>query len=198
MTYAGAVAPDAVGVRTGGVPLAPAGFAWPECATCGGAMQFLSQLPLASGTVLTVFMCQNQPGQCEEWDPWAGGNRAFLWPGEELAPVAPPDEGVTRLGEVSGVACVDVEAATYFDASTEWAKENQRPVREVLGQRGGEPEWVQGEETPDCPGCGEVMPFVAQWEEGRDHRTSANFGGGGSGYTFACEACARAVFLWQC
>lgn len=34
-----------------------------------------------------------------------------------------------------------------------------------LGQRtkfGGKPEWVQSDETPECPDCGDAMYFVAQ------------------------------------
>ncbi|MGD9482193.1 hypothetical protein WDH52_02860 [Streptomyces sp. TRM70308] len=197
MTYGGAVAADAGGTRTGGVPLVPEDFEWPECAHCGGPMQFLLRLPLEHGSVLTAFMCQNDPGLCEEWDPFARGNRAMLLPAEGVRAATPPATGVTALGAVSGVAFEDVEAETYFDASAEWVKATGRPVRQVLGQRGGEPSWLQGDETPACPGCAGPMPFVAQWEDGHDVATSANFGGGGCAYTFACEPCGQAVFLWQ-
>ncbi|MDX6328614.1 MAG: hypothetical protein QOI83_997, partial [Streptomycetaceae bacterium] len=44
-------------------------------------MQFLAQLPLDDGRgVLAVFVCQNDPGMCEDWDPVAGGNRALVFP----------------------------------------------------------------------------------------------------------------------
>src|SRR6266536_2565370 len=70
--------------RSGGVPLLPPDFAWPLCATCGGPMQFLVQL-LSEDVpeldhLLLIFMCQNDPGMCDEWEPFAGGNRAFLVP----------------------------------------------------------------------------------------------------------------------
>jgi hypothetical protein len=42
------------------------------------------------------------------------------------------------------------------------------------------------------------MPLVVQLEEGPDHHTSMNFGGGGSAYAFACEPCGAARLLWQC
>lgn len=42
------------------------------------------------------------------------------------------------------------------------------------------------------------MSFMAQSEEGRDHRTEMNFGGGGCGYTSACAPCKEGSFLWQC
>ncbi|MEE1927366.1 hypothetical protein V1J52_04070 [Streptomyces sp. TRM 70351] len=203
MTYGGAVAADTAETRTGGVPLVPDGFRWPPCANCGEPMQFLAQLrldaPVGDGNgVLALFMCDAQPGLCEQWDPWDGGNRAVLLPADGVAPAVPPDTGVTRLGAVSGVRYERVDAPTYFDASEEWAEVEGRTRRGVLGQWGGEPEWLQGEETPACPGCGEPMGFVAQLEEGRDHTTAANFGGGGCAYAFVCGPCARAAFLWQC
>lgn len=108
MTYAGTTEPDAPTTRTGGVPLAPAGTTWPQCATCDG------------------------------------------------------------------------------------------PMGDVLGQLGGQPAWLQNDETPACPTCARQMRLVVQLEEGRDHATAMNFGGRGEAYAFACEPCAQAVFLWQC
>jgi len=65
--------------RSGGLPLAPPGFVWPLCATCGGPLQFLVQLLPADvpalDHLLLIFMCQNDPGICDEWEPFAGGNR---------------------------------------------------------------------------------------------------------------------------
>ncbi|TKA10985.1 hypothetical protein FCI23_13535 [Actinacidiphila oryziradicis] len=58
--------------------------------------------------------------------------------------------------------------------------------------------WVQGDETPSCPLCARPMGFVARVEEGHDHRTAANFGGGGCGYAFVCASCGQGAFRWQC
>jgi hypothetical protein len=47
-------------------------------------MQFLAQVMLGDlgqegrQGVLSVFICQNDPGLCEEWDPAAGGNQALV------------------------------------------------------------------------------------------------------------------------
>jgi uncharacterized protein with PIN domain len=41
------------------------------------------------------------------------------------------------------------------------------------------------------------MPLIVQLEEGPDHSTAMNFGGGDA-YAFACAPCGRAKFLWQC
>ncbi|ONI72408.1 hypothetical protein BWI15_20450 [Kribbella sp. ALI-6-A] len=193
MTYAGPVADDAPTTRTGGVPLAPADFTWPTCAMCSGSMQFLAQV-LTGEHAVAIFMCANDPGLCEEWDPAAGGNRALVFPASELAPAQVPAEGETRLPEASGIDLV-TDDAPYETAREQWAKTNGRPRREILGQLGGTPSWLQGDETPTCASCTQPMNLVAQLEQGLS-RTEMNFGGG-SGYAFACLPCAEATFLWQ-
>ncbi|WP_330294453.1 hypothetical protein [Streptomyces sp. NBC_00503] len=216
MTYAGPGEPDALVTRTGGNPLAPAGTAWPRCATCDGPMQFLAQIvldeqgrPVTGGDiradrVMAVFMCQNDPGMCEEWSPTEGGNRALLFPAGALrpmpvpAPEPPEDEDAFVLGAVNSVALVVMPAADYRGARQEWADLGGNNPREVLGQLGGTPDWLQGDETPPCPACARPMDLVAQLEEGPAPATAMNFGGGGSAFAFACAACARAAFLWQC
>ena len=68
------------------------------------------------------------------------------------------------------------------------ARENWKGnKRDVLGQLYGEPSWIQGDETPECDCCNKPMRFVAQLEEGPDHRTAMNFGGGGVAYLFDCK-----------
>ncbi len=195
MVYAGPAAPDAPGTRTGGVPLAPVGFEWPTCSACEGNLQFLGQIDLGQDELLSIFMCQNDPGLCDEWDAGSGGNRAFVFKGE-VAPVGVPEGGETQLGEVSAVKMVDVSASDYNEARERFGKESGVGMRAVLGQLGGEPGWLQGEETPDCGTCGQPMKLGAQLEEGRNYETSANFGGG-SAYAFHCATCATAAFLWQ-
>lgn len=214
MTYAGPGEPDALVTRTGGNPLAPAGAAWPGCATCGGPMRFLAQVVLddrgrpvtagdaPAGLLMAVFMCQNDPGSCEEWSPTGGGNRAFLFPAGALRPMPVPkpreDEDDFVLGAVNSVALVVMESAGYRGARQEWADLGGNNPRNVLGQLGGAPDWLQGDETPPCPACARPMDLVAQLEEGPDPATAMNFGGGGSAFAFACAPCARAAFLWQC
>lgn len=192
MTYAGEAAPDAPGTRTGGVPLVPAGFTWPTCVECEGNLQFLAQVPApGDDTTLLAFMCANDPGLCEEWDPY-GGNAALLVSGE-LRPAEVPAEGETALGAVSAVALAEHDGDYESGRQAYLAQQRQR---DVLGQLGGEPSWLQGDDTPECDGCESPMTFVAQLEEGHDHRTAANFGGG-SAYTFACAPCGKAAFLTQ-
>ncbi|MFD4674360.1 hypothetical protein ACFWNN_31885 [Lentzea sp. NPDC058450] len=179
LVHGGETAADAPVLRTGGVPLVPDGFTWPLCRECGGAMQFLAHLPLDIGAV-AVFMCQNDPGMCDEWDATSGGNRALLFTAP-LSPAVVPAEGETLLGAVTALGPHAEEPPEEF----------------VLGRLGGEPEWWQNDETPACPSCSAPMTFAAQLEEGRDHRTAINFGGGGRGYVFHCRPCGEAAFLWQ-
>ncbi|MFD0520886.1 DUF1963 domain-containing protein [Paractinoplanes durhamensis] len=109
MIYDGPVAPDAPGTRTGGLPLVPPAFEWPRCRECDGAMQFLAQVSLADidpgdDGLLSIFMCANDPGLCDEWDAAGGGNRAFVFGADAVGVAEPPGEEFTLLAETSGVA----------------------------------------------------------------------------------------------
>jgi hypothetical protein len=59
------------------------------------------------------------------------------------------------------------------------------------------PHGLQNDESPTCDISGRRMMFVVQLEQGHDHRTSVNFGGGGCGCGFPYEPCGTAAFLWQ-
>jgi uncharacterized protein YwqG len=209
MIYAGAGAPDSRMTRTGGIPLAAADFTWPACAECGGHMQFLAQVFLddlqtvGDGVpgdlhgVLSIFMCQNDPGLCDEWDPTSGGNRAMLFAADNLTAAQPPPGGETTLGEVSAIDYIQVADDDYGQARERWAAQDDRLPSDVLGQLGGVPWWVQADETPCCPRCRRPMAFVVQLDEGNGRHTSANFGGGGCAYAYICQPCREAAFLWQ-
>ena len=209
MIYAGDGETDSWATRTGGIPLTPAEFAWPQCAECDGYMQFLAQVILddlqtaAEGAaqipqgVVSIFMCQNDPGLCDEWDATSGGNRALLFASADLTAAQPPPDGETTLREVFTVHYIRMDGDNYGEARDRWAEQQNRSPRDVLGQLGGVPWWIQSDETPCCPRCHEDMAFLVQLEEGRDWHTSANFGGGGCAYAFMCRPCQKAAFLWQ-
>jgi hypothetical protein len=160
----------------------------------------LSRGAAQTGLVMAIFMCQNDPGMCDEWSPTAGGNRALLFPSEGLQPMSAPDaeEEVLRLGAVNAVNLVSLSSADYGSAREEWGSRNGNEVMNVLGQLGGQPDWLQNDERPACPACTEPMDLVAQFEEGPDHATSMNFGGCGLAFAFTCGSCDEASFLWQC
>ncbi|MFF8259761.1 hypothetical protein [Streptomyces virginiae] len=194
----GPVAPDAPVSRTGGVPLGPAAMVWPECRTCAGPLQFLAQIVLDAG-VLALFMCANRPGECEQWSPSAGGNLALLLPTEGLVPVPAPrgaDPEVLGLGAVrAAVPSAALPAAALPSAALPSAAASEG--RAVLGSLGGEPDWLQYDETPDCPACARPMGFAAGLAEGPDPVTAMNFGSG-QAYAHVCGGCGRAALLWQC
>jgi hypothetical protein len=187
----------------GGKPLAGAGFTWPTCACCEGPMQFLAQLPVGPASpagihrdqVILLFQCQNDPGLCDEWDPDSGGNHAALVPMAGRGPVPVPggetllaDEDRLRLVPYVSTAADDEGDPAYLDAI-------DAPDSKVLGKLGGEPVWMQDDETPTCD-CGATMQFVAQIEDRGGG--GINFGDAGIGYAFACPACpTSAKFLWQ-
>jgi hypothetical protein len=201
MIYAGSVEPDAPVTRLGGVPLVPAGFEWPRCAECEGPMQFLAHLALddlaPDRRALAIFMCQNDPGLCDEWDPTSGANRALLLPSHGLTPAPAPTEGVTELEDVNAVELATVDEPDYDKARDDWATSTDRSPTDVLGQLRGTPSWIQADETPSCPSCTQPMTFTAQLEQGPDGQTGINFGGGRA-YAFTCPSCEQDAFLGQC
>ncbi len=177
--------------RFGGQPSAPGhGFKWPTCRTCHGNMQFLGQLGLKKQSdeesLLLLFMCQNNPGLCDEWDANAGGNAVISVDHHSLNFVEPPEDGEVIRPTVYGARIVDFESKNYDEAREEWSTSTGVSAREVLGQIAGEPSWIQGEEVPSCDTCHDPMSFVAQLEQGPDWRTAMNFGGGGCAYVYRC------------
>ncbi len=208
MIYDGSAPADSDVPRTGGVPLAPAGFAWPLCG-CGGPLQFFAHLPVED-CVLSVFLCQNDPGACEFWDASSSANRVYLFPREELRPVAVPEAGLTLLPATSAIrthvvtidpeeACDEegIEPDAYDLARSGWKREPEERFgeqREVLGSLGGSPSYLEDDRLPVCPSCTGTMEFAAHLEEGRTRETTMNLGGQ-LGYVFVCRPCREGAFL---
>ncbi|MGA3768667.1 hypothetical protein BLA34_15235 [Ralstonia solanacearum] len=200
-------APDELAVQTrfGGRPLVPAQppFAWPHCASCKQPMQFQGQIGMEATAdhpagLLLVFMCQNDPGCCDEWEPNGGGNLALFVPAAQLVLAEPPAGGLTLRETCHGARTEEQDADDYETARRLWCQRTGNPGRQVLGQLRGTPAWLQADETPGCPACGAPMRLAAQLEEGPDAHTAMNFGGG-CGYLFQCARHAGQVkFLWQC
>ena len=172
-------------------------FEWPRCNYCKGPMQFLGKLVTDKG-IEQIFMCQNDPGLCEEWDSNRGGNKVIVTTAGELEFVQPPEGDDTTRETSYGSAIVECESNDYDEARKIWAENNGVSPRQVLGQIYGNPSWIQGDETPTCDTCKKPMRFVAQLEEGPDWETEMNFGGGGCAYLFDCSCDFSAKFLWQC
>jgi len=184
----------------GGVPVKNKGndFEWPVCKTCDGPMQYLFRVATPLG-LEQVFMCQNEPGLCDEWDANEGGNRVVVLKPKSLEVVKPPEHGETSRGDSYGVSVQTVDSNDYDVAREAW-HDNEANTEYVLGKLKGQAFWIQGDETPNCDACNNKMQFVGQFEEGpdTDHSQSMNLGGGGVGYLFDCSTCTTAKFLFQC
>lgn len=182
--------------RLGGRPLAPASLAWPACGTCAQPMQFNAQLrlrhlaPELPDGLMLLFQCVSDPGGCMSWYSEGGANAAVRVPIDvPLVLHRPPsnDHAPCTLGAITGVVERDLVGADYFAVTD--------GDRAVVGGFGGEPAWLQADETPDCR-CGVAMRFVAQLEA---RLPGMDFGDAGCGYVFACAACDHeARWLWQC
>lgn len=186
----------------GGWPVVPHDQAldWPHCKSCRGPMQFLGRLRLPAGKKLVLlFMCQNEPGLCDEWEPDAGGNCAVVVRATgRLKRIKPPPGDRTVRKRTYGAMEVRSSVANYNMAREKWAEKGANKMRDVLGQLLGKPAWIQADETPRCNHCKKRMQFLAQLEEGPDWKTAMNFGGG-CAYLFHCDCKNHtAKFLWQC
>jgi hypothetical protein len=188
--------------RFGGVLTWPKGkvFEWPVCGDCGHPMQFQGQILTANESgegqrLLLIFMCVQGVG-CDTWSQDGGGNLVIKLP-------VTPDLHLHRISQranprplMYGARLVQMAGEEYEGARSEWARRNRTSKRRVLGQLGGEPVWLQGEEQPICA-CGRKMRFVAQLEEGVDEETPMNFGGG-CAYVFDCECDEPfGALIWQ-
>jgi hypothetical protein len=183
----------------GGFPVKNEGeeFEWPLCKSCDGAMQYLGKLATDKG-LEQIFMCQNDPGLCDEWDANDGGNKVIITSVENLVSVTPPSDFETTRNTEYGATVIEYNCDNYEDAYDKWPEESDLSPRQVLGQMYGKPSWLQGEEVPDCNVCEKPMRFVAQLEQGPDWETEMNFGGGGTAYIFDCSCPQSAKFLFQC
>ncbi|MBN3880621.1 MULTISPECIES: DUF1963 domain-containing protein [unclassified Nostoc] len=184
--------------KMGGNPLAPPNTQWVGCTVCGGWMQFIGQIDLEETAIkevcerkqlLLIFMCTNNPGMCDEWDADLGGNAGILVDKTNLTSLeAPCDKEEFLLEET--LLTLD-ECNDSADTYCQFFNQSQN---QVCGKIGGEPLWIQTDETPICS-CGARMTFVVQLE----HSAEVQFGDAGAGYGFVCLVCQqRAKFLFQC
>jgi hypothetical protein len=178
--------------RIGGLPAVPEDFAWPECRHHGEPMQFTAQIE-HEGTLVSVFVCQFDPGTCASWEAESGANAAFVFRGRDLrlaeypaSPHGDPDDPQPGWPPVTN----DEYLLGLAAATTPSDEDEQLGVPDDVwfaGQYGGEPDWIQDDETPDG------LRFVASIESGP---LEFDFGDGGCAYVFSDGQ--RAAVLWQC
>ncbi len=169
-------------------------YTWPVCAECQGDMRYMGKIKTDLGLDL-IFICENDPGMCGDEDPDGGANQVITLTELTSLEEFTPDniENTLRQTEYSSTI-VEVDSESYDEARLSWHGEPQI----IIGQINGRPDWIQGDETPECNCCQKPMRFVAQLEEGPDHRTAMNFGGGSVAFLFDCPQGKTAKFLWQC
>ena len=186
--------------KFGGLPSAPGGaLSWPVCKSCRSRMQFLGQLCCSeTHELLLLFMCRKEPGECLQFEADSGSNEVLAVTAVDLKLVKAPRGRELVRPTRYGARSVTQESSDYDEARAAWASDHGVSPREVLGQLGGIPFWIQGEEIPSCDGCKKPMSFVAQLEQGPKYETDMNFGGG-CAYVFRCT-CAKggAKMWWQC
>jgi hypothetical protein len=190
--YRSSVPAPIAATRIGGLPAVPAGFVWPECRHHGEPMQFTAQIE-HEGTLVSVFVCQFDPGTCPSWEAGSGSNAAFVFHGRDLrladrpaSPQGDPDDPEPVWPPVTD----DEYLLGLAAATTPSDEDEQLGVPDDVwfaGQYGGEPDWIQDDETPDG------LRFVASIESGP---LEFDFGDGGCAYVFSDGQ--RAAVLWQC
>ncbi len=182
----------------GGKPVKSEGesFEWPVCKCCNLPMQYQFRVTTKLG-IEQIFMCQNDPGLCDDWDANSGGNAVIIVKASNLVTVNPPSEEYILSEAEDGALIESVNSENYEEARAEWFEKNKESPRPVLGKLNGQPYWLQSDETPSCVSCNEKMNFVGQFEEG-PNSPGMNFGGGGIACLYDCEACTKGKFLWQC
>lgn len=190
--------------RIGGHPHQVTKFVWPKCRSCRGPMQFIAQIAMketgtarfaGSPLIALVFLCQNSPGLCDEWDADDGANEVVMVESGNATIVVP--DGPTTLPGLSLVTLCDYDSDPNGETDDDGYIAACDRDAKVLGKLGGHPLWIQADETPECS-CGRPMTFVAQLEE-RGGGGDINFGGAGVGYVFVCGVCEfLGKFLFQC
>lgn len=182
-------------------PLRFGGSSAGECAVCGGALHHLLTLdPVPAGLGVTGLERLELAG-CLSCLGWTEHN-LFYHHAEDGTPSATgyaggrqePDFVITPLLETR-VALVETPPRWKWQ---DWGLSN---ARENLNRVGGHPCWIQGADYPDCPDCGQKMPFLMQLDSDLELEAGGEpfmWGSGGIGYVCWCDGCRVSGYLWQC
>lgn len=184
--------PEACTARFGGLLETPCGF-------CGQTLHHLLTLePIPAGMGVTTLsrLVLATCLSCEGWEEEilffqhdaAGWPTAYHRAETLLSPRFPSGP----LEEVK-VAIVELPRRWRWQ---EWGVSNGR---ENLNRLGGHPGWIQNADFPTCPACQNTMPFLMQLDSGlKTEKDSFDWGSGGMGYLFWCDACRISAAMWQC
>ncbi len=162
-----AVSGDAVIGSFGGHPRGIRAHEWPRCGVCGSPMCHMAQLDagpwldLNGNARLTLFICHATGGQCEDWDPWKGANKALIQKKRDDSMFdGPPTVRVYRR------VALAVESPVDEYALMQKAKE-QGTTREAIetlrrDKLGGGAVWLHQDDTPKSPSGGSPMRLLLQ------------------------------------
>jgi len=223
--------------KIGGVPFGFDPSQWPYCGNCNSPLRFVTQIDLKkplslarSFDVAYLFVCDgymSRPGndQCATFYGYDGSTRIILasrpqadcvtrtdvepWPERliRFIPFVPYDDWFRAFGRKTFLEMMDEAEANALpgeDAVID-LPEDQLPSRTML--IGGDPAWMQSDETPSCPKCNGPMQLLAQvYSEVATTKWSDQYwlpwgGGSGDAYLFICDRecdVAGNSFLWQC
>lgn len=222
--------------KIGGTPHGLPAGQWPQCRQCRHPLRFVLQLDLRSPLLLSsayqlafLFLCEGYEDErgCHTWDAEAGANAIVFasGPSEERTP-SPANIGffperavdwtdyipVTEENEDSGF--INRESWEQVEQALETTSDDEDIVITVPEHYGapetlligGDPQWLQSDESPTCPRCSGPLRLLAQIDAlidagcGDAESYWLPFGSGGVGYMFICDReChpSGSAFLWQ-
>jgi uncharacterized protein YwqG len=168
--------------KLGGQPVWLAGPQWPVSRQLGEPMRFLGQfqLPGEPGRLGYLFMTEDEDRHVDgTWEPESGENALIVQPGGRVPAFLEVVDTATgpslRLGGDEAELAIDVAPAEPATTSN---------------RLGGEPEWLQGDETP-----ADGWRLLVQLDSSTDLFT-VDFGEG-VGYGFVSPDGAEGRFVWQ-
>jgi uncharacterized protein YwqG len=212
--------PAALQSRFSGLPFLLEGESWPVCGNCGKELQLYLQLDLKTippaaqeriglrAGILQLFYCTGDCG-VDGWEPFSKEHLQRVIPPDATAALAPavpaslqtyfPTKIITGWSEFEDFPSPEEEAAlpemSDDDYDTYYVSE---PYLNADGDKlCGWPNWIQGEEYPDCPECGRKMQMVFQLDSWPEAHWM--WGDAGVGHITQCpEHRSLLAFGWAC
>jgi hypothetical protein len=204
--------------KLGGLPVWVDKPAWPISAATGEPLLFIGQIvidprlfPVDPGRIAYLFMTGGNAGKLGTWSPNSSESAVIIQqisPHRKTTIIEGPRlmesfwEGTVRMERpLELMATVNIEEAIpeddadeiFFGRGEDLWKDYLTGINQKIG---GEPNWIQGDETPDGWRLLLQLPESPK-VNGRSVETNLNFGTG-SAYVFVSPDYSQGVLLWQC